>query len=135
MVISKRPLQFVLAILVALSPLVTFANTVNDKLECEDLRIYGDLGKSVKNIAVCGGSGACFIKDAHSENVDVFVTGDIKYHDAQLAEELGLALIDAGHFETENPSVNVLKKYIEDNTNGIEIITYKESLAKFKTLK
>lgn len=112
-----------------------FSNTVNDKLECENLRIYGDLEKNVKKIAVCGGSGSCFIKDAHLENVDVFVTGDIKYHDAQLAEELGLAMLDAGHFETEKPLVDVLKKYIEDNTNAVEVITYKESLAKFKTLK
>ncbi len=112
-----------------------FSNVVNDSLDCNDLRIYGDLDKKVKKIAVCGGSGAGFIKDAKQENVDAYVTGDIKYHDAQLALELGLTVLDAGHYETEKPCIDSLKKYISNNTKDLEIFTYKESLAKFTTLK
>ena len=119
--------------------LKSFSNLVNDSLKCNDLRIYGDLDKKVKKIAVCGGSGACFMKDAIREDVDVYVTGDIKYHDAQLALELGLTVLDAGHFETEKPCIDSLKQYISDETvdleKDLEIFTYKESLAKFTTLK
>lgn len=112
-----------------------FARLVNDRLKCNNLRVYGDIGRKVKKIAVCGGSGACFIKDAYREKVDVLVTGDIKYHDAQLAKELGISILDAGHFETELPVVDSLKEYINDSNKELEVITYKESLAKFTTIK
>ena len=34
--------------------------------------------------------------------MDAYITGDVKYHDAQLAKELGLLVVDAGHFGTES---------------------------------
>ena len=111
-----------------------FARLVNEKLECRDLRIYGDLEQKIKKIAVCGGSGSAFIKDASRQGADAYVTGDIRYHDAQLAKELGITILDAGHYETEQASVELLKDYINKNTKNLEIITYKESLAKFTTL-
>lgn len=112
-----------------------FAKHVSNRLECNNLRVYGNFDRKVKKIAVCGGSGACFIKDAYREKVDVLVTGDIKYHDAQLAKELGISLLDAGHFETELPVVDSLKEYLKDSNKELEIITYKESLAKFTTIR
>ena len=109
-----------------------FASLVSEKLNCTSLRAYGELDKTIRRVAVCGGSGACFIEDALKAKADVYVTGDIKYHDAQKALELGLPLIDAGHFETEKPSVHALKEYLLDKTQGIEIVTCGESLAKYK---
>lgn len=44
---------------------------------------------------------------------DAYVTGDVKYHEAQRAAELGLHLIDAGHFATENPVVPVLAEKLK----------------------
>jgi putative NIF3 family GTP cyclohydrolase 1 type 2 len=41
------------------------------------------------------------MREAHRAGADVLVTGDVRYHDARDAEELGIALIDAGHFPTE----------------------------------
>jgi putative NIF3 family GTP cyclohydrolase 1 type 2 len=41
------------------------------------------------------------LRDAHRQGADVFVTGDVKYHEARDAEALGIALVDAGHFGTE----------------------------------
>ena len=52
-------------------------------------------------MALCGGSGAGLLQSAHRQGADVLVTGDVKYHDARQAEELGIALIDAGYFATE----------------------------------
>lgn len=111
-----------------------FSKIVDDKLECKDLRIYGDLNKTIKKVAVCGGSGASFIKDAYRENADIYITGDIKYHDAQLAQELDIALLDAGHFETEKPSIYLLEKYLNENTD-LDISTYEESVGSFTTIK
>ena len=52
-------------------------------------------------MALCRGSGASFLHEAKRRGADLLVTGDIKYHEARAAEDLGVALIDAGHFGTE----------------------------------
>ena len=64
--------------------------------------------RPVRRVAVCGGAGADFIDDAVRRSVDVYVTGDVKYHEAQRAAEQGMHLIDAGHFGTERPVLPVL---------------------------
>ncbi|PLX07095.1 MAG: Nif3-like dinuclear metal center hexameric protein [Marinilabiliales bacterium] len=58
------------------------------------------LNKKIKRIAVCGGSGASFIPDAIRSGADVYITGDIKYHEYFMAENK-ILLIDIGHFESE----------------------------------
>lgn len=58
------------------------------------------LDKKVKKIAVCGGSGSFLIKQAIREQADVFVTGDLKYHQFFEAENK-MVLADIGHFESE----------------------------------
>jgi dinuclear metal center YbgI/SA1388 family protein len=65
------------------------------------LRIVGDGGLIVKKVAVCGGGGASFLRDAVRHGADVLVTGDVKYHDARDAQMLGLAFVDMGHFASE----------------------------------
>lgn len=56
---------------------------------------------SIRTVAVMGGSGRDYIEQA-ATLADAYVTADCRYHDFQLAEKLGLTLIDAGHFPTEN---------------------------------
>jgi dinuclear metal center YbgI/SA1388 family protein len=56
--------------------------------------------KKVQKIAVCGGSGSFLIKDAMSCNADIYMTGDIKYHDF-FSPENGMILADIGHYESE----------------------------------
>ena len=65
------------------------------------MRLVGDPGAAVHKIALCSGSGASVMRSAVRAGADVLVTGDVKYHDAREAQELGIALIDAGHFPTE----------------------------------
>mgnify|MGYP001826609557 CR=1 FL=1 len=58
------------------------------------------LGKAIKTVAFCGGSGAFLIDRAKSAGADIFITGDAKYH--QFFEADGKMIIaDAGHYETE----------------------------------
>jgi dinuclear metal center YbgI/SA1388 family protein len=78
-----------------------FAGRVKSTLGCDHLRLTGDGDRTVHKIALCGGSGAGLLQTAQRQGADVLVTGDVKYHDARLAEDLGIALIDAGHFATE----------------------------------
>jgi dinuclear metal center YbgI/SA1388 family protein len=56
--------------------------------------------KKVQRIAVCGGSGSFLIKDAMSCKADIYMTGDLKYHDFFMPET-NMVLADIGHFESE----------------------------------
>lgn len=81
--------------------LASFADAVKARLDLVGVRLVGDAGRRVKKVALCGGSGMSLLRDAHRQGADVFVTGDVKYHEARDAEALGIALLDAGHFGTE----------------------------------
>ena len=87
--------------------LSTFLSHVKDSLGCEGLR-YVDSGKQVCKVAVGGGSCAGLLQEAKHAGCDTFVTADVKYNQFRDAYDLGINLIDAGHFHTENPVCSVL---------------------------
>ncbi len=93
-------------------PLAQFLATVKESLHCEGLR-YVDGGRQVRTVAVGGGSCADGMYEALAAGCDTFVTSDIKYNQFRTAFELGLNLIDAGHFHTENPTMPVLAKKLQ----------------------
>ena len=97
-----------------------FLAVVRDCLGCEGLR-YVDGGKPVRKVAVGGGSCAGGMLDALDAGCDTFVTADIKYNQFWDAHDLGLNLIDAGHFHTENPVVAVLAEKIAANFPDLEV--------------
>ena len=70
--------------------------------------LVADAGRRIETIAALGGSGGSFIPEAAASGAHAFVTGDVDYHDALLAESLGLTVIDAGHAATELPSLEPL---------------------------
>lgn len=83
---------------------------VKEKLNISHLKYIGDLEKKVKRIAFCGGAGADFInKNLKELNIDVLVTSDIKHHNALNAYNLGIGIIDAGHYHTEKILLPELK--------------------------
>ena len=100
--------------------LPSFLASVKEKLGCQGLRYVGS-GKPVKKVAVGGGSCAGEMMDALAAGCDTFVTSDIKYNQFWDACDLGLNLIDAGHFYTENPIVPVLAKKISAAFPEIEV--------------
>jgi dinuclear metal center YbgI/SA1388 family protein len=70
--------------------------------------------RPVERVAVLGGSGGSFVRQAALSDVDAYVTGDLDYHDALLAESLGLVAIDAGHAATELPSLEPLARRLAE---------------------
>ena len=92
-------------------PLSAFLDTVKSSLGCEGLR-YADGGKPACNVAVGGGACASELMDAYYAGCDTFVTSDVKYNQFWDARDLGLNLIDAGHFYTENPVTACLAEKI-----------------------
>ncbi len=81
--------------------LAELATMIRERLAATNLRYVGDPAAMIGKIAVCSGSGASLMQSAVRAGADLLVTGDVRYHDAREAEELGIALIDAGHFATE----------------------------------
>ena len=92
-------------------PLPAFLAHVKERLGCEGLR-YADGGRPVSRVAVGGGSCGSNLPDAAKAGCDTFVTADVKYNQFNDAQAMGINLIDAGHFCTENPIVPVLAEKI-----------------------
>lgn len=89
-----------------------FLALIKGRLGCTGLR-YVDGGKPVLKVAVGGGSCGDCIAEANAAGCDTFVTADVKYNQFWDAKELGINLIDAGHFYTENPVVAVLAEKLQ----------------------
>ena len=100
--------------------LPAFLADVKEKLCCEGLR-YVSGGKPVHKVAVGGGACAGELRAAAKAGCDTFVTSDVKYNQFWDAKELGINLIDAGHFHTENPVVAVLAEKLQAAFPEIEV--------------
>ena len=85
-----------------------FAHSVRERLGVSHVCLVRAADRPVRRVAVVGGAGAEFIDTAVRRGADVYITGDVKYHEAQRAAEQGMHLIDAGHFGTERPVLPVL---------------------------
>lgn len=70
-------------------------------------------GKKIAKVALVSGAGMDYVRDAATKGADVFVTGDIKYHEATVAADYGLMLADVGHFESEVVYKHHLKTLLE----------------------
>ena len=81
-----------------------------------------DGGKEIETLAVCGGAGGDLVEDVAALGVDALLTGDADYHDFLDAEQLGLTLIAAGHFETENPAMSVLCDALRDRFPQLDVV-------------
>ncbi len=99
-----------------------FSALVRDSLGCKALRAVGAPEDVIKTVAVCSGAGGDGIYAAYHAGADVFVTSDIRHHEAQLAFELGLNLIDAGHFETENIICSFMTDFLESQFENLNVI-------------
>lgn len=70
-------------------------------------------GRKVRQVAVCGGSGNFLISDAIRSGANVFITGELKYHDYFLAEGR-ILLVEAGHYETEQFTKDLLYQVVKE---------------------
>lgn len=74
-----------------------FAERVKAAFDVPFVRIVGDGSRSIRKVAVLGGSGSRYIRHAKFAGADVLVTGDIDYHTAHDADAMGLSIVDPGH--------------------------------------
>lgn len=78
---------------------------------------YNNLNKNINKIAVCSGSGSDYLELAKELNCDALLTGDASHHSFLDANEMGIVLFAAGHFETEMIAVKPLLEKIEKEFN------------------
>ena len=102
-----------------------------DMLNTPFVRYVGDINKKIKTVAVNCGGGADEIDICIEKNVDLFITGDVKYNPARDAYENNMALIDAGHFETEHIVCELLYDMLTNEFPDIEFIISKENIPVF----
>ena len=107
--------------------LVTF---LKEKLSLDKVRVVAGSGSSkVERVLICGGSGGTAVRVAIQTGCDALISGDIKYHEAMLALENGLAIFDVGHFASERVILEKLAAYFRKKLElcnaSIEVIEAK----------
>ena len=88
-----------------------FLNRMKEIFNVPTIRHTQLLGKKIKRIAVCGGSGSSFLNDAILAKADVFISGDFKYHEFFEADNR-ILIADIGHFESEQFTKDIFYEII-----------------------
>ena len=107
-----------------------FALHVKKNLNCESVRLVDAGDFLIEKVGLCSGAGSEFISKAKFFGAQAFVTGDLKYHEAQSAVENKIHVVDAGHFATEFPVVHALAEKLAEE---FEKLSYKIKIAEDTT--
>lgn len=115
--------------------LASFIEFVKEKLGLPYVRVVGNKNKEIKKVAVLGGSGEKYIHAAKRMKADVYITGDMTFHLAQEAMEMGLTVIDAGHYIEEILKEHVTS-YLQKELDGysVDVISSKINTNPFQYL-
>lgn len=87
-----------------------FAEILRQKLHLDHIRLVGDGEKMIHRVGLCTGSGVEFVSLAKEKGAEAYLTADIKYHEAQKAMEMDMAVADVTHYESEVLIVPVLQQ-------------------------
>ncbi|OQY10182.1 MAG: Nif3-like dinuclear metal center hexameric protein [Fusobacteriia bacterium 4572_132] len=95
--------------------LLEYIDKIKAKLEIENIRVVYNENQKVQKIGIVNGSGASYIRKMKRAGVDLFITSDIKYHEALDSLEAGLPLVDIGHYESEVFFSDLIKKELPED--------------------
>jgi putative NIF3 family GTP cyclohydrolase 1 type 2 len=98
-----------------------FLQFVKNKMKASCVKHSKIIKKTIKKVAVLGGSGSFAIQAAKSANVDVFITSDLKYHDFFTAENQ-IIIADIGHYESEQYTKNFLADYLSKKFTNFAVV-------------
>jgi dinuclear metal center YbgI/SA1388 family protein len=102
----------------SLGELAQFAKVV---LNARQVQVVGDLGRAVSCVAVACGAGGEFLNDAIAARADVFITGEMKFHDYLAARAAGIGLLLPGHYATERFGVEQLAARIQAKWPEVDV--------------
>ncbi len=100
--------------------LSTFVQQIKNTLNLRIVKISGNLETLIKSVALCSGSGSSMVGQFLKSEAQVYVSGDITYHDALAAQEQGLTTIDLGHFNSERFAISNFTKRFEKMISAID---------------
>jgi len=106
---------------------------IKRRMNTECIRHSKLTNKSIKRIAVLGGSGSFAINAAKASGADILVTADLKYHDFFSAEN-EIILADIGHYESEQFTKTFLVDYLSKKITNFAIILSKTNTNPVKYL-
>ncbi len=92
-------------------PATDFLQQVKNQFHLSIIRHTPLPGKPISKVAVCGGAGSFLTKTAMAAGVDIYITGDVKYHEFFDAEN-GMILADIGHWESEQFTIELLADWL-----------------------
>ena len=72
------------------------------------------LGKPIRRVALCGGSGAFLLGKAIASGADAYITGDVKYHQF-FDVDSQLLLTDIGHYGSEQFTLRLLRNWLGEH--------------------
>ena len=105
------------------------------ELSLRQIKAVGSLDLNISKVGICTGAGSDLMEMAAASGCELFITGDVKYHEAQTARELGICLIDAGHYGTEKFfGAAMKKKLIKLMGDKVEVIASEVNLDPFQVL-
>ena len=107
-----------------------FARHVKKVLNADSVRLVDAGDFMISKVGLCGGAGADIIQKAKFFGAQAFVTGDVKYHEAQAAVENKIHVVDAGHFATEYLIVHVLAEYLKAELKSFDVEIIEDTTAK-----
>mgnify|MGYP000843545799 CR=1 FL=1 len=99
---------------------LTFLNKIKNTFNCSCIRHTKLLGKKIKKVAICGGSGSELLKDAIIAGGDIFITADFKYHQFFDAEDK-LIIADIGHYESEQFTKEIFYDILTKNFSNFAV--------------
>lgn len=99
----------------------SFLSHLKECMKTDCIRHSQFLNKSIKRVAVLGGSGSFAINAAKAAGADAFVTADLKYHDFFTAENR-IFLADIGHYESEQFTKNLLVTYLTKKITNFAVV-------------
>lgn len=93
-------------------PFLQFAKKAKEVFGLDTMRLVGEESRMIKRVALCTGSGMEYASLARSMGAEVYITADIRFHEAQKAWDREIALIDGTHFASEALIVPTLCNYL-----------------------
>jgi dinuclear metal center YbgI/SA1388 family protein len=104
----------------------TFLTQLKSTFNCGVIRHTELLGKKIKTVAFCGGSGSFLLENAKSKKADIFITGDFKYHEFFDADKQ-IVIADIGHFESEQYTSHRLERILTKKFTKFAVQLTKEN--------
>lgn len=103
------------------TPLKHLAARVKETLAAACVQIVGDGDRSVRRVAIACGAAGEFLSDARKASADVFLTGEVRFHDCLAAQAHGMSLILPGHYATERCGVEMLASKLQQQFAGLGV--------------